>query len=91
MMWLDMQGYEYNVLEASPNALNTCDFIYSEVQLIESYEGNKVYHNLKELLDSRGFIPIVEELPWKDAGNVLFFKKDIAERAISMISEMTHQ
>lgn len=81
MMWLDMQGFEYDVLDSSPSSTMLCDFIYSEVQLIETYEGNKLYDNLKHLLRSRGFEPIIEELHWEDAGNVLFFKKDLIEKA----------
>jgi FkbM family methyltransferase len=86
MMWLDMQGYEYNVLNSSPLSTLDCDFIYSEVHLIETYEDNKCYNSLKQLLDIRGFIPLIEELPWVDSGNVLFFKKELIEKAVSKLN-----
>jgi FkbM family methyltransferase len=85
MMWLDMQGYEYEVLCSSPRSTEKCDFIYTEVQLIESYEGNKLYESLRDLLFTRGFVPIVEEMPWTDAGNVLFFRQDLLGSAVSSI------
>lgn len=72
VMWLDMQGMEYNVLKASPNILKTLRVLYTEVSLIEMYEETLLYEEYKNWLINQGFVLIKEELPWKDMGNALF-------------------
>lgn len=71
-MWLDMQGHEPTMLMASPHALAMTKYIYSEVNLIELYENIMLYPEYKDFLKIYGFYPIYEDLPWEDAGNVLF-------------------
>lgn len=71
-LWLDLQGYEPLVLKSSPELLKITKYIYTEVNLIELYEGVMLYPAYKEMMESKGYSAILEELPWKDAGNVLF-------------------
>lgn len=71
-MWLDMQGYEPLVLKSSINVLSNTKYIYSEVSLIELYEGIILYPEFKDFMKSQGFDVVYEDLPWEDAGNVLF-------------------
>lgn len=73
-LWLDLQGNELNVLKAATNILKTTKIIYTEVSLIETYENVPLYKELKDWLQSQGFIVKREELPWRDMGNVLFIK-----------------
>tara|TARA_Y100001958_G_C21191675_1_gene519726 strand:- start:185 stop:892 length:708 start_codon:yes stop_codon:yes gene_type:complete len=73
-MWLDLQGAEYDVLRDC-KILDTTDIIFSEVSLVELYDGIVLYDKYKEMLDDRGFEPLIEQLPWEDAGNVLFVRK----------------
>ena len=42
-----------------------------KLDLIEFFKDDKY----KEMLDNRGFEPLIEQLPWEDAGNVLFVRK----------------
>jgi FkbM family methyltransferase len=72
LMWLDMQGYEPFVLKSSPKALAITKFIYTEVSLVENYEGLIKYPELKEFLESMGYSVVEEGLYWSDGGNVLF-------------------
>lgn len=74
-MWLDMQGYESVVLQNSPYAMSITKYIYSEVFLIELYENCMLYSEYKKFMEFNGFFVIVEDIPWQDAGNVLFGKK----------------
>jgi len=74
MMWLDLQGYEYDVLTSAPLSLKYCQILYTEVNLLENYEGNVLYSKFRKFLIDQGFVPFIEELPWQDAGNVLFVK-----------------
>lgn len=73
-LWLDVQGHELSVLKAAQNILRTIRAIYTEVLLIESYEGGALYSELRSWLESYGFRIEREALPWPEGGNVLFVK-----------------
>jgi FkbM family methyltransferase len=74
-LWLDMQGYELATLKASSVILKTVKVIYTEVCLRPLYQGCPLYPEVRDWLESQGFIVAREELAWKDAGNVLFVRK----------------
>jgi 2-O-methyltransferase len=71
-MWLDIQGMEFEILEASKNLFQTVDLLYTEVSLIETYKNVPLYDEFKLWLETQGFIVIWEGLYWSDMGNVLF-------------------
>jgi len=73
-LWLDIQGHELSVLKAAQNILKTIRAIYTEVHLVDSYEGGALYPELRSWLESYGFRVEHEALPWPDGGNVLFVK-----------------
>lgn len=75
LLWLDLQGAELKVLKSAGALLQTVSAIHTEVSLIENYEGGELYQDLKEWLESQGFVVAREEMPWKDMGNVLFVRK----------------
>lgn len=75
LMWLDMQGMEYNVLQAGTKTLKNTKAIFTEVSLIETYQGVILYPEFRKWLESCGFEVIWEDLPYEDMGNVLFVKK----------------
>lgn len=74
-MWLDMQGGEYSALSASPHMLSQTKALYTEVSLIETYEGVVLYPEYKSFLESFGFRVVLEHLNWTDMGNVLFLRQ----------------
>jgi FkbM family methyltransferase len=75
LMWLDMQGAEFKVLEASPVILSTVKVLFTEVSLIETYKGVLLYPEFKKWLEAQGFLVAMEDLPHRDMGNVLFVRK----------------
>jgi len=77
LMWLDMQGMEYNVLQACPKILKSTKAIFTEVSLIETYQGVILYPEFRKWLESCGFVVVWEELPYEDMGNVLFVRNNI--------------
>ena len=77
LMWLDMQGYEPNVLMSSPDSLNITKYLYTEVSVLENYEGMILYPEFKKFLEFHGFEAIHEGLYWTDGGNVLFENKNM--------------
>ena len=75
LLWLDMQGYELAALKSGWKALATASAIYTEVNLVETYAGAPLYSQVREWLADQGFEVRREELPWHDAGNVLFVRR----------------
>lgn len=71
-MWLDMQGHEHKMLSSSPNALRVTKYIYTEVNKKELYHGITLYEEYKKFLFRNGFEIVMENIPWEDAGDVLF-------------------
>lgn len=86
-MWLDLQGAEYNVLKDC-KILDTTDIIFSEVSLVELYDGIVLYDKYREMLRSRGFIPVIEQLPWDDAGNVLFVRQTKRNKVYGIVNAL---
>lgn len=74
-LWLDMQGFELNMLKASQIARNA-KAIYTEVELVEAYEGQYFYEDLLEWMQANGFeliaIDFNQNIDWY--GNALFVK-----------------
>jgi FkbM family methyltransferase len=78
--WLDMQGYELNVLKAAPKMLQTMRVIYTEVEFVEAYAGQYLYKDVKQWLEEHGFIMIARDFPDNPTwffGNAVFVRKDI--------------
>jgi FkbM family methyltransferase len=74
-MWLDMQGVEFKVLQASPVIFSTVKVIFTEVSLIETYKGVLLYPEFKRWMEQQGFTVALEDLPYPDMGNVLFIRR----------------
>ncbi|MEL6845621.1 MAG: FkbM family methyltransferase, partial [Bacteroidota bacterium] len=53
-LWLDMQGYEYAVLSASEKIFDSLQLLYTEVSLVETYEGVPLYTEYRQWLESKG-------------------------------------
>jgi FkbM family methyltransferase len=76
-MWLDMQGFELNVLKASPAMLATTKVIYTEVEFIEAYAGQYLYQDVKLWLEQQGFTMIAKDFTDTTTwffGNALFVR-----------------
>lgn len=71
-MWLDMQGSEDEVIQSSKNIVSKTRYIYSEVSLMNMYEGVPLINEYKSNMKELGFEVIWEDLPWKDMGDILF-------------------
>lgn len=54
-LWLDLQGYELPVLEGAERLLPHVSYIYTEVNFVEAYEGQKQYPEIVSWLSDHGF------------------------------------
>lgn len=77
LLWLDTQGSEPLILAASPKTLANTRYLYSEVSLIETYDGVMMYPEFKKFLEDNNFEMVHEDLPWKDMGNILYRNKNL--------------
>jgi FkbM family methyltransferase len=79
IMWLDMQGFEPIVLRASEKIIKTVKIIYTEVCFVELYEGQVLYKEYKNMLNSMGFEVAKEDFINNGANlivaNALFVRK----------------
>ncbi|HTH30741.1 MAG TPA: FkbM family methyltransferase, partial [Lacibacter sp.] len=76
LLWLDMQGFELEVLKASSVILPKVNAIHMEVSTRSTYEGVPLYSEVRSWMEAQGFRVEVEAIPqgW-DMGNVLFVRK----------------
>lgn len=60
-MWLDIQGHELAVLQASPKIVATLKMLYLEVNFIQAYENQPHAHEIHSWLQSQGFELIAQD------------------------------
>ncbi len=76
-LWLDLQGYELPVMQASKELIKHIPLIYTEVHFVEAYTGQPHYTDLKSWLEQLGFELIGKDFadtPTWFFGNALFAK-----------------
>lgn len=77
-LWLDMQGSELDMLKASTEILPTVRVIYTEVSHKEMYKGIALYEQVKEWLETRGFVAILRDSDNPaQMNNVLFVREEL--------------
>jgi FkbM family methyltransferase len=76
LLWLDIEGYEYYILESISETLKNIKYIYTEVNFQEFRKKTKMYDDIKKLLANYNFEEINK---WEQGdawgkwqGNVLF-------------------
>ena len=75
-LWFDLQGFEYQVLNASPKILSTVKTIYTEVSFINAYENTLLYPEFKKWLENEGFYENILDSQNSDMGNALFVRNN---------------
>ena len=74
-MWLDMQGAEKLMLEASEQIIKTVKVIHCEISTKETYESVLIYPAFKKWMKTIGFRPEIELIPpGYDMGDVVFVR-----------------
>ena len=68
LMKIDVQGFEYEVLEGATGLFPYIDFLYLELSVVELYVGQTLYNEVKAFLAGHGF----EELRKNAEDNVQF-------------------
>ena len=55
LLKIDVQGFEYEVLQGAARSLENIDAVYVECSLVELYRGQKLAADVAALLEARGF------------------------------------
>jgi 2-O-methyltransferase len=66
-LWLDLQGYELNVLKASPLILKTVKVIFTEVEFIEAYKNQYLYKDVLAWMNQNGFVEVARDFTLEEA------------------------
>lgn len=75
---LDVQGYEYEVLEGAENLISQFDYVYSEVNRDETYEGNKLVEDIDQLLMKFRLERVETWWAAETWGDALYIKKSVS-------------
>jgi FkbM family methyltransferase len=74
-LWLDMQGFEHQMMKASSRILPMVKLIHTEVSMREAYAQSLIYADFKKWMEGHGFSVVEEAIPQgADMGNALFVK-----------------
>ena len=76
LLWLDLQGMELPVLQASPDVLARTRAVSLEVSRHELYGGSGLYPEVIAWMKSQGFEPVIDRV-LVAFGNMLFVKRDL--------------
>ncbi len=77
-IWLDMQGHELAVLQASIEFIRKASLIYIEVNFIDAYENQPSYEQINTWMESQGFVAIGQDFndkPNRFFGNIVYKNK----------------
>lgn len=70
-LMMDVQGYELEVLKGFEQKLNNIDYIFTEVSMVELYDGGVNINDLDDFLENKNFIrshtSLVSNIPTGDA------------------------
>ena len=84
-MWLDLEGYELQVLRSSPHILSTVKTIYVETNFYAFREGMTLYDDLRAFLESRGFMLLSHGYYKGVQGNAIFVREDLFGQIVQKI------
>jgi FkbM family methyltransferase len=74
LMWLDLQGMELRVLQASPQLVSRTSAIHLEVWREPMYEGAPLYDDVVAWMSRNGFGPVIDRVH-RVFGNILFVRR----------------
>ena len=55
---IDVQGYELEVLKGAEKTLQNIDYVFTEVNLVDLYEGNPLVEDMDNFLQSCGLVRV---------------------------------
>lgn len=85
-LWMDVQGYEMEVLKGAINTLKYIDYVYTEVNVDEVYENCTRLYELDEFLTLHGFERVEIDLSGQTWGDAFYVRRKLLpQRKISIV------
>ncbi len=84
-MWLDLEGYELQVLKSSPHILSTVKAIYVETNFYEFRKDMTLYMDLRTFLEKNGFRLLSHGYLKGCQGNAIFVRENLFYEMIQKI------
>jgi len=84
-MWLDLEGYELQMLKSSPRILSTVKAIYVETNFFEFRKGMTMYPALRSFLEKKGFRMLSHGYYKGFQGNAIFVRNDLFDQVVKEI------
>jgi len=84
-MWLDLEGYELQVLKNSPRILKTVKAMYVETNFFRFREGMTQYRDLKTFLEKHGFKLLAHGYYERLQGNAVFVREDLYNEIVAKL------
>ncbi len=78
LLWLDVQGHAFNILQASTGILKRIKAIFSEVEFIPAYENQVQFQEIKQWLENHNFKFVAKNFENEESwffGDALFIQK----------------
>jgi FkbM family methyltransferase len=83
-LWMDVQGYEIEVLKGAVKTLENIDYVYTEVNVDEVYKGCARLYDMDEFLLKFGFERVELDLSGKTWGDAFYIKKKLIGSNLSI-------
>ena len=90
-MWLDLEGYELQVLRSSPRILRTVKAIYTETNFYEFRKGMTMYQELRNFLESNGFRLLAHGYYPPYQGNAIFVREELFDETVVKVFDAIFQ
>lgn len=84
-MWLDLEGYELQVLKSSPQILSTVKAMYVETNLYNFRKGMTLYKDLRVFLEKNGFKLLSHGYYKGYQGNAVFVRASLFDEIVQKI------
>jgi FkbM family methyltransferase len=77
-LWIDAEGAEYEILQGMTGIKDRVVAIHVETSHTPMRVGQKVYSEVKALMDGLGFFAVGDDIPpWRNWGDAVFIRKDV--------------
>jgi len=88
-MWLDLEGYELQVLKSSPQILSTVKAMFVETNFYEFRQGMTLYEDLRAFLEGNGFRLLAHGYYKGYQGNAVFVRGDLFDKIVKKIESQS--
>lgn len=85
-MWLDLEGYELQMLRSSPRILKTVKAMYVETNFFEFRKGMTLYPTLRAFLESQGFRMLSHWYHKGRQGDAVFVRAELFDKFVQKLS-----